>query len=299
VISLFNTQIKTSEADDVYSVLDSGKLVMGPHVEALEHELAAFYANDGAFVTCASGTDALTLCLEELDCRDAVIVPAMTFSATYEAVLRAGATPIVVDIDQETGTPSSLQVQSAIMHAIEDGYRVCAVIMVHLYGWPAYDLIEIARLCDLQDIHLIEDCAQCFGASLDSRMLGTWGNAAAFSFYPTKPLGGIGDGGAAYFPSLPMAKRARARRNHGRTEDGQMYPGYNSRLDETNAIVLRNRLSRYGRSFDCRRELSLRYHAGGLAKLSFKRNGRGVPYVYPILVDNREAVRFRLADIGV
>src|SRR4029079_11981303 len=115
---LFNTNISCSETDDVFSVLDSGKLVMGPHVEALEHELAA-YLGGGYVVTCASGTDALTLCLEELDLPfgTSVLVPAMSFSATVEAVIRAGFTPVIMDIDKGTGTPSSLQMQAAINNA--------------------------------------------------------------------------------------------------------------------------------------------------------------------------------------
>lgn len=300
ILRLFDTGCSAEEIEIVSNVLRSGILVNGDHAPALEQELAAYLGDGGGAVTCASGTDALVMCLEELGCQGGVvIVPAMTFSATYEAVLKARATPYVVDVDEETGSPSFTQINSAVLDIFGSGRVVSAIIVVHLYGWPCMDLDAIAGICAINNIALIEDCAQAFGASLDNRMLGTFGDAAAFSFYPTKPLGGIGDGGAAYFQNPAVAEYARARRNHGRTKDGQMFAGYNSRMEESNAAVLRNRLTRHRGVHDRRRELSGRYHQGGLKKLSIRRSGRGIPYVYPIMVDSREAVRFRLADIGV
>jgi len=222
----------------------------------------------------------------------------MSFSATLEAVIRARAYPIIVDVERNTGMMSSLSVMNAVIQCYERHAPVAAVVMVHLYGWPAPDIAVMKNMCAAQGLMLIEDCAQAFGARKFGHSVGTYGDAAAFSFYPTKPLGGIGDGGAAYFSDKSVADKARARRNHGRTQGGQVYPGYNSRMDETNAAVLRDRLSRYGGSLTRRRELDSRYNER-LKSISLDRNGSGAPYVYPVLVDQREAVQRRLNDIGV
>lgn len=300
MIRLFHTQTSEEEVEIASKVLRSGNLVMGPHIEGLAQELDFFHGQDGGFVPCASGTDALAMVLEELNCYGwGVVVPAMTFSATYEAVLKAGAIPVTCDVNEETGTPSVSQIRDAVVCAVAAGTGVSAVIVVHVYGWPAHDLAEIVDFCQSYNLLLIEDCAQAIGASLGGRMVGTFGDGAAFSFYPTKPLGGIGDGGAAYFPTKQKATVAAARRNHGRVDGVQEFPGYNSRMDEVNAAVLRHRLLNYAENVECRRALSGRYHQNGLKKLSLKRQGKGVPYVYPILVDNREAVRFRLAEAGI
>jgi dTDP-4-amino-4,6-dideoxygalactose transaminase len=183
--------------------------------------------------------------------------------------------------------------------AIYGGQSVCAIIVVNLYGWAAYELVEIADFCRSHNLALIEDCAQSFGAKLDGRLVGTFGDAATFSFYPTKPLGGIGDGGAVWFADRENAKRAAAARNHGRVDGVQFSPGYNSRLDEVNAAVLTRRLRCHQQNIDARRKISGRYHATGLKKMSVRRRGTGVTDVYQMFVDNREQVMFKFSKIGV
>lgn len=282
-------------------MLRSGQFVIGPELTKFEDDLSQ-YLGGGYAVGCGSGTDALTLAVEEFDSKDwCWIVPAMTFSATAEAVIRAGGIPLVADVNQDTLTPSLEDIRECLAEAIYAGYPVAGVILVHLYGWPAYDTVEIAKFCKENNLLLIEDCAQAFGAEMDGHKVGNFGDAAAFSFYPTKSLGGIGDAGAVYFrDNQKAAEAARARRNHGRTDCGQMTPGYNSRIDEPNAALLRYRLARYdSANVAIRREMSGRYHIGGVKKLSLKRAGRGVPYVYPIVVEQRESVRFALAEVGV
>ena len=311
VIRLFNTTTSQEEKSLILDVLDSGQLVMGPHITALELELDEYLtprgpARDlsipGNVVCCGSGTDALVLAIEETYCVDnpnpaGFIVPAMTFSATYEAVLKAGCYPIVCDIDPETGTPTVDLIRDAMVGAIADGTPVAGVILVHLYGWPAYELEAIVDFCKAQNILLIEDCAQSFGALVFARRVGTFGDAAAFSFYPTKPLGGIGDGGAVWFANNDQAKRGRAARNHGRQDGIQIFPGYNSRLDETSAVVLRHRLAGHDENHTTRHILAQNYTANGLR--AFKQMGNAIPYVNPIMVDNREKVRFKLATDGI
>lgn len=301
MIPLFYTKTSPKEAELLHSVLESGKLVNGPHAPALETEITDYLGVKGGTVVCASGTDALIMALEQTGCEEfGVIVPAMTFSATYEAVLRARATPVVCDVDTETATPTVEMVRDALVSAIGSGIPVRAVIIVHLYGWPAHDFEAISEFVRSQDLILIEDCAQCFGARIGEMHMGTVGDAAAFSFYPTKPLGGISDGGAVCFSSSKMAEYARSVRNHGRTpHSGQDKPGYNSRMGEANAAILRARLWAHSNNLEHRRAISGRYHVNGIKKLSIKRTGRGIPYVYPIMVDEREAIRFRLAEIGV
>lgn len=299
MIPLFDTSVTPEEKDLVSKVLDSGSFCMGKQVAAFEGELSAYFGQEA--VTCASGTDALAIILKTWDVSGfAVILPAMTFSATYEAVLMAGGIPVVCDVDQDTFTPTLDQLRDKIAESIYGGIPVAAVITVSLYGWPAYELVEISEFCKQQRFRLLEDCAQSFGARIGDKYVGTFGDAAAFSFYPTKPLGGVGDGGAVIFKDDKDAGKARAMRNHGRTEGGiQLSPGFNSRLDEINAAVLRSRLQAHEQNINARRAISGRYHFHGFKKLSMTRMGRGVPYVYPILVDKREAVRFRLAEIGV
>jgi dTDP-4-amino-4,6-dideoxygalactose transaminase len=299
MIPLFDTSVSPEEKALVNQVLDSGSFCMGKNVAALEGELGAYFGQPA--VTCASGTDALAIILKTWGVEGfAVILPAMTFSATYEAVLMAGGIPVVCDVDQDTFTPTLDQLRDKIAESIYGGIPVAAVIMVSLYGWPAYELVEIRDFCKQQRFRLLEDCAQSFGARIGDQYVGTFGDAAAFSFYPPKPHGGIGDGGAAIFAKEEEAVRARAMRNHGRGEGGvQLLPGFNSRLDEINAAVLRHRLRAHEQNINARRAISGRYHFHGFKKLSMTRMGRGVPYVYPILVEKREAVRFRLAEIGV
>jgi len=299
IVPLFNTHLEFEEVEAVLDVIDTGKFIMGDQVQALESELNN-YLGAGGVVTCASGTDALEMAIEGLDCAGyGIIVPAMTFSATCEAVLRKGGIPIICDVDEKTLTPSRDQIRDVLVRSITNGIPVRAVCLVHLYGWPAYDTLEIADFCRSVNLFLIEDCAQAFGASLEGIKVGNFGDAAAFSFYPTKPLGGIGDGGAVYFQSKAKAEYMAEKRNHGRGPGGQTHQGFNSRLDEINAAVIRCKLSRYGEIIERRRAVSGRYHINGIKKMSFTRKGNGVPYVYPVLVDNREAVRYRLAEIGV
>lgn len=295
MVNLFHTACSEEEIEVVSTVLRSGKLVMGQQVADLETELSVFLGlPDGNVVTCASGTDALKLALEALGVGrgEYVLVPAATFSATAEAVLNMGAEPILVDIAPGGFTPSFEQWKTAYESAVQG--PVVAIIAVHLYGWLSADIRQLAEYCTEKNILLIEDCAQALGATGG----GLYGSAAAFSFYPTKPLGGIGDGGAVSFRDDRWATWARKRRNHGRDEANvQHIAGYNSRLDEANAAVLRLRLARLFVAVGHRREIAVRYaeRFGGLRGID-----SAVPYVYPLRVpaDARDGVRAKLAILG-
>lgn len=286
MISLFKTDFSDEEISAVSKVMKSGKLVLGENVEALERDLAAFLGVDDV-VTCGSGTDALTLIMEDmLEPGWQVIVPALTFSATYEAVVRAKCDPVICDVDPQTLMLSVEQIKKVLTP------ETMAIIVVHLYGWPCPEIQAIRELCDDEGLILIEDCAQAFGADIDGKKVGTFGDAAAFSFYPTKPLGGIGDGGAIVCGN---PDRMRARRNHGRCSDGQAFPGCNSRLDEINASVLRMRLATYYGRLAYQRGLVERYSKRHLHFLE----GVPAPHVFPILLDDRDEMRDRMASHGI
>lgn len=293
MIRLFHTACDEAEIAVAAEVLRSGDLILGEQVEGFERELAAFIDAPAAnLVTCGSGTDALMLALDALNLGHAqAIVPAMTFSATGEAVVRLGGRLRVTDVD-----PRTLMLSAAIVHG---ALRTCAdaraLILVHLHGWPCPDTAEIAELCNKAGVALIEDCCQAFGASLDGLHVGTLGAAAAFSFYPTKPLGGIGDGGAVLFREPAPAAAARALRNHGKTAQGQVRPGINSRLDAVNAAVLRHRLARFWHNKQQRLAIAARY----AYLLGDSLDTPCSPYVWPLRLAGRDAVAARLRKAGI
>ena len=221
----------------VNEVLESGRFVLGPQVEALEEELAAYLDLDHV-VTLNSGTDALVLALQasEVGPGDEVVVPTYTFFATAEAVERVGARPVFVDCAAGSFNLDPEGVARAI------GPRTRAVIAVHLFGEPA-PLAPLVQLCGERGLRLIEDAAQAFGATYGGEPVGTIGHAGTFSFYPSKNLNAYGDAGALVTDDDELAEQVRRLRDHGRAE-GYVHDrlGYNSRLDEIQAAILRVKL---------------------------------------------------------
>ncbi len=219
--------------------LADARYILGPNVQAFEQE-AADYLGVKHALGCASGTDALHLALRAagIGPGDEVITTAFTFIATAEAIRYCGATPVFVDI-----LPGSLNIDpEAARAAITE--RTRALLPVHLFGQPA-DMDALQALADEHGLKVIEDCAQSFGALLGGRMTGGIGDAGAYSFFPSKNLGGFGDGGLVTTSDDAIAERIRMLRNHG---SSQQYHhdiiGYNSRLDELQAVVLRIKLKR-------------------------------------------------------
>lgn len=228
------------ELDDAYRrVMDSGWFILGQEVEAFEREFAD-YCGVKHCVTVGNGLDALRLILQGVGIGpgDEVIVPAHTFIATWLAVTAAGATPVAVDVDELTFNLDPERIEPALTA------RTKAIIPVHLYGLPAA-MMPICELARQRGVKVIEDAAQAHGAKYRGRRAGSLGHAAAFSFYPVKNLGALGDGGAVTTNDADLAERVRLLRNYGsRTKYHHEIPGGNSRLDELQAAFLRVKLRR-------------------------------------------------------
>ncbi|MBA4416988.1 MAG: erythromycin biosynthesis sensory transduction protein eryC1 [Syntrophus sp. (in: bacteria)] len=229
-------------------VLDSGWYILGGEVTAFEAEFAKFIGVNHAVGT-ANGTDAIVIALRACDIKrgDVVLTVSHTAVATVAAIELTGATPVLVDIDPKTYTmdPSHLEdAIKAISNAPSGTNRqLKAVLPVHLYGHPA-DMPAIVEIARRYGLYVIEDCAQAHGAIIEGKKAGTWGHIATFSFYPTKNLGALGDGGAVGTDDPLLAEKACALREYGWHERYiSDVPGMNSRLDELQAAILRIKLN--------------------------------------------------------
>jgi dTDP-4-amino-4,6-dideoxygalactose transaminase len=246
-------------------VLTSGWYILGREVQGLEEEFAA-WLGVGFAVGAASGTDALELALRayEIGPGDLVFTVSHTAVATVAAIDRCGATPVLVDIDPRTYTMSPEKLAQALEEISRDpalAPRVRAVLPVHLYGHPA-DMPAILDLARKYNLLVMEDCAQAHGARLQGKMVGSLGDLGAFSFYPTKNLGGFGDGGMVVGNDPLLGERLRILRQYGWQERNfSRLPGINSRLDEVQAAILRVKLTRLKEDNERRREIARRYDA--------------------------------------
>ncbi len=235
-------------------VLDSGRFLFGPDVTELESELAGYCQVPNA-IGCASGSDALLLALMALNIGpgDEVIVPSFTFFASVSCITRLGATPVFADILPGTFNVDPESVESLISPTTK------AIIPAHLFGQCA----EIDRICQIAGEHnipVVEDAAQAIGAAYHSRPAGSWGAVGCFSFYPTKNLGGMGDGGMITASDAGLADRLRLFAGHGmRPRYYHQVVGINSRLDTFQAAVLRVKLRYLGDAIDARTEVAARY----------------------------------------
>jgi dTDP-4-amino-4,6-dideoxygalactose transaminase len=279
----------------VLETLRTGQFILGERVAAFERAFAA-YSGAAHAVGVASGTDALVLALRALDIGpgDEVIVPALSFYASAEAVLLVGAEPVLVDIDPQTLTLCPQAAAAAITP------RTKALMPVHLYGVPA-DMPALAALAQRRGLKLIEDAAQAAGAALDGRPVGSWGDACCYSFYPTKNLGGAGDGGMVTTPHAEVAARVRLLRVHGTTRPYYHEAvGYTSRLDALQAVVLSAKLPHLDAWNARRRALARRYDAAlqGLP-LALPRHEVGVYHLYVVRVRAREQVMAALHRSGI
>lgn len=300
MIPMVNLQAQYAEIQDEIvggfsETLNNCAFILGPNVQAFEKEAAEYLGVKHA-IGCASGTDALHLALlaEGIGAGDEVITSAFTFIATAEAIKYVGATPVFVDIDPGSFNITPENIEKAI------SAKTKAVMPVHLFGQPA-DLPAIKAICDKHGLKLIEDCAQSFGATVYNKQTGSFGNAAGFSFFPSKNLGCFGDGGLVTTDSDATAAKVKQYRNHG--SEVRYYHdvvGYNSRLDELQAVVLRAKLKRIDQ-YNAARRHAAHLYSELLADLPLAtpyEDGIGVHvyHQYTLLCDRRDEVMKALQE---
>ena len=253
----------------VSRVLNHCQFILGPEVRAFEAEMAAFCGAKHV-VTCASGTDALVLGLRAMGIGpgDAVICPSFTFCATAEVAALVGATPVFVDVDAATFNIDARGIAGAIAAAKAAGLTPKALIPVDLFGLPA-DHAAVAAAAKAANLMILDDAAQAFGASTNNRRLGTFGHATATSFFPAKPLGCYGDGGAVMTNDDALADAMRSLRVHGQGSDkyDNVRIGLASRLDTMQAAVLSEKLKIFPEEIAARDRVARRY-AEGLADVA-------------------------------
>ena len=241
----------------VKRVMDSGWYILGEDVAAFESEFAAYTGVEFG-VGVGSGTEALHLALAacNIGSGDEVITVSHTAVATVAAIEQAGAIPVFVDIESDFFTMDPRKIVLAITH------KTKAIIPVHLYGQPV-DLDPILKISKKYGLRIIEDCAQAHGAAYKNKRVGSYGDLACFSFYPTKNLGALGDGGMVVTDQPELAQRLRLLREYGWAERFiSHFPGFNSRLDEVQAAILRTKLRYLDQDNRLRAEIAAMYHAG-------------------------------------
>lgn len=286
-------------------VLENGWYIQGEEVAAFEKDFAAYTGSKHA-VAVASGTDALIVALRGLGIGpgDAVITVSHTAVATVSAVELVGATPVLIDCDAHY-TMSAAALKAVLENWPANAPKPKAVIPVHLYGQPAA-MPEIVALAQAHDLLLLEDNAQAHGATLDGRMVGRFGNAAAYSLYPTKNLGAIGDGGIITTDDAVLAETLRALREYGwRERYISAIAGMNSRLDPLQAAILRVKLTRLEQDTNRRRAIAARYDAGlqGLDGLKTPAPRTGANPAYHLYVldagPRRDELQVKLKERGI
>jgi len=286
------------------AVLAHGQFILGPEVDDLETRLAAF-AGARHSIAVSSGRDALMIALMAMDVRpgDAVFVPAFTFAATAGAVASIGAAPVFVDVDAATCNMDPADLERAIGDAEAAGKKPRAVMPVDLYGLPA-DYDAIGAVAARHDLTVLADAAQSFGGGIGNRRAGALAPISATSFYPTKPLGCYGDGGAILTEDDGLAERVRMIRSHGRagTGDEAMVLGLTGRLDTLQAAILLAKLEVFEAELARRREIASLYSAAlnGRAGLqAMPERFQSAFALYTIRVADRDAVRASLDAAGI
>ncbi len=278
-------------------ILDSGQFVLGPNVKFFEQEIAS-YCNVKSAVALASGTDALHLCLNALGIKsgDEVITTPFTFIASAEAITYVGAKPVFVDIDGDTLNIDAAKIEEKITP------RTRAIVVVHLFGQPA-DMKEIMNIAKRFNLRVIEDCAQAFGAKYNGIQVGSMGDTGCFSFYPSKNLGAYGDGGMMITDNPEIYEKVRLLRNHGTVGPYQHgFLGYNSRLDEIQAAILRIKLRHIDEYNEKRRGIAKLYSSllGGAVRCPVVPEDRThVYHQYTIRTPDRNEVKKALGDLFV
>lgn len=297
----FMSLVPGRDVDDVREAIDRvirrGWFILGPEVETFEQEFAAAHEMPHC-VGVGNGTDAIALTLRALGigAGDEVITSPLSAAFSALAIQQAGATPVFADVD-----PDRLTIDPA---AIEDAItpRTAAILPVHLYGQPA-DMTTIAAIAERRKLAIVEDACQAHLARCSGKPVGSFGAAAAFSFYPTKNLGALGDGGAITTREAQLADKLRRLRNGGQSKQYRHVEyGVNSRLDDVQAAILRARLKRLPDWTAHRRTLARAYRAelrDAPVRVPAERDAGHVYHLFPVLSDRRDALRAHLEAHGI
>ena len=298
-------QLLSSLTSSIHTVLTHGQYIMGPEVRELEKRLADF-AGVGHVITCASCTDALLMSLMAHDVGpgDAVFTTTFTFMATAEVIALLGATPVFVDIDPRTFNIEPDKLAKAVDTVKREGrLRLRGIIPVDLFGLPA-DYDAIMAVAESNDLFVIEDAAQGLGGTYNGRMAGSLGHAAAVSFFPAKPLGCYGDGGALFTDDDALAARFASLRVHGKGDEkyDNVRIGLNSRLDTLQAAILLPKLAVFPEELAARRRVAAHFSAR-LAQVvetpSVPARLESAWAQYSILSNHREQIRAALQKEGI
>ena len=287
----------------ISSVLDHGKYIMGPEVFELEEQLSDYVGVKNC-ISCSSGTDALLIPLiaKNIGKGDAVITTPFTYIATAEVITLLGAEPVFVDIDLTTFNIDPNQIENAIYLAKNKGLNPKAIISVDLFGLPArYQLIE--EISKTHSLFIIEDAAQGFGGSIHGKKAGSFGHVAATSFFPAKPLGCYGDGGAIFTDDNNLAKEMRSIRVHGSGSDKyeNIRIGINGRLDTIQAAILLEKLAIFDNELDLRNKVA-EYYNLNISKY-FQKPGIANGYKsswaqFSLLAESKTARNYKIAKLN-
>ena len=289
----------------IQTVLDHGHYIMGPEVQELEEKLAEYVGVKHA-ITCANGTDALTLAMMVLGIKegDAVFCPTFTFFATAEVIAYEGATPVFVDSDEATFNICPIDLEKRIQATIAEGQLTPkAIIAVDLFGLPA-NYPELQKIADKYNLKLVEDAAQGFGGSINGKRAGSFGDIATTSFFPAKPLGCYGDGGAIFTNNDEYVELLKSYRVHGKGKDkyDNVRIGMNSRLDTIQAAILLEKLVEFPVELANRNKAADNYEKmlAGKYKTPHVPDGYISSWAqYTVRSDNRDAEMIKYKEQGV
>lgn len=299
-------EIAAGVNDAIARVLAHGAYIMGPEVAELEGELAAF-AGSKHVLACSNGTDALALVLRGwgIGPGHAVIVPAFTFAATAEVVAWLGATPVFVDVRPDDFNMDPASLEAGMATARRQGLEVRAIIPVDLFGQPA-DYSRLLAIAAAHDTRVLCDGAQSFGATHEGRRVGQIGQATSTSFFPAKPLGCYGDGGAVFTDDDALAEEMRSIRIHGQGSNKyeNVRIGMNGRLDTIQAAVLLQKLKIFPGEIEARNRIAARYgerlgNAVGVPQISEGRTSVWAQYTIRVAPERRDAIIEHLKAKGI
>lgn len=288
-------------------VVDHGHFILGPEVGLLEQKLAQFCGANHT-VSCGNGTDAISLVLmaENIGPGDAVFMPAFTFVATAEAAAQLGATPYFIDVNADDFAINPDHIDGAVSDARSRGLRPRAIIAVDLFGLPA-DYARLTAAASHHGLVLIADAAQSFGGRYQNHMVGSLADYTTTSFFPSKPLGCYGDGGAIFTNATPRADLLRSLRFHGKGQDkyDNIRIGMNSRLDTIQAAILLEKLTIFADELELRETVAARYdallrpHTGKVIRPTVPAGRRSAWALYTLRSPERDAIRNACQAAGI